>query len=121
MSYVRIVHEAKDLRSALLLEQAAYCYLMCTPVMVRKYAFHIILSGYRFSKSGQKKHSSRSYRQGFQVKTTRISLFDFLCRRLPLLFSVMQLKCCGLKRKCAHRRFNTNAELCQICPFPDLR
>ena len=67
MSYVRMTNEAKDLRSALLLEQAAYCYLMCNPPLVRKYAFHIILSGYRFSKSGQKKHSSRAYRQGFQV------------------------------------------------------
>ena len=35
--------------------------------MIRKYAFHIILAGYRFSKSGQKIHSSRSYIQGFQV------------------------------------------------------
>ena len=68
LSYVRMTHEMKDLRSALLLEQAAYCYLMCNPTLVRKYAFHIILSGYRFSKSGQKKHSSRAYRQGFQVR-----------------------------------------------------
>ena len=62
-----MTNEAKDLRSALLLEQASYCYLMSNPPLVRKYAFHIILSGYRFSKSGQKKHSSRAYRQGFQV------------------------------------------------------
>lgn len=67
LSYVRMTNEAKDLRSALLLEQAAYCYLLSNPPLVRKYAFHIILSGYRFSKSGQKKHSSRTYRQGFQV------------------------------------------------------
>ena len=34
---------------------------------MRKYAFHIILAGYRFSKAGQKKHASRAYRQGFQL------------------------------------------------------
>ena len=62
-----MTNEAKDLRSALLLEQASYCYLLCNPPLVRKYSFHVILSGYRFSKSGQKKHSSRTYRQGFQV------------------------------------------------------
>ena len=67
LSYVRMTNEAKDLRSALLLEQASYCYLLCNPPLVRKYSFHVILSGYRFSKSGQKKHSSRTYRQGFQV------------------------------------------------------
>ena len=57
-----MTHEANDLRSGLLFEQAAYCFLLATPPSVRKYAFHIILSGYRFSKSGQKKHSSRAYR-----------------------------------------------------------
>eukprot|EP00095_Tigriopus_kingsejongensis_P009758 maker-scaffold422_size175911-snap-gene-0.34 protein:Tk09758 transcript:maker-scaffold422_size175911-snap-gene-0.34-mRNA-1 annotation:"trafficking protein particle complex subunit 8" len=66
-SYVRLTNETKDLRSSLLLEQAAYCYLLANPPSIRKYAFHIILSGYRFSKSGQKRHSSRAYRQGFQI------------------------------------------------------
>ena len=80
-----MTNEAKDLRSALLLEQAAYCYLMCNPPLVRKYAFHIILSGYRFSKSGQKKHSSRTYRQGFQVMiffTAKIFFFHFEAQTL---------------------------------------
>ncbi|XP_059098222.1 trafficking protein particle complex subunit 8-like [Tigriopus californicus] len=66
-SYIRLTNETKDLRSSLLLEQAAYCYLLASPPSIRKYAFHIILSGYRFSKSGQKRHSSRAYRQGFQI------------------------------------------------------
>lgn len=66
-SYIRLTNESKDLRSSLLLEQAAYCYLLASPPSIRKYAFHIILSGYRFSKSGQKRHSSRAYRQGFQI------------------------------------------------------
>ena len=67
LSFIRMTNEAKDLRSALLLEQAAYCYLLGPSPLIRKYAFHIILSGYRFSKSGQKFHSSRAYRQGFQI------------------------------------------------------
>ena len=67
VSFIRMTNEGKDLRSALLLEQAAYCYLLGSAPLIRKYAFHIILSGYRFSKSGQKFHSSRVYRQGFQI------------------------------------------------------
>lgn len=67
LSFIRMTNELKDLRSALLLEQAAYCYLLGPAPLIRKYAFHIILSGYRFSKSGQKFHSSRAYRQGFQI------------------------------------------------------
>ena len=71
LSYVRVTNDAKDLRSALMLEQASYCFLLANPPLVRKYAFHIILAGYRFSKCGQKKHSSRAYRQGFQVSVRR--------------------------------------------------
>ena len=67
VSFIRMTNEGKDLRSALLLEQAAYCYLLGSSPLIRKYAFHIILAGYRFSKSGQKFHSSRVYRQGFQI------------------------------------------------------
>lgn len=62
-----MTNDAKELRSSLLLEQAAYCFLLANPPSIRKYAFHIILSGYRFSKTGQNRHSSRTYRQGFQV------------------------------------------------------
>lgn len=42
-----------DLRSALLLEQAAHCFLKMHVPMVRKFAFHMILAGHRFSKAGQ--------------------------------------------------------------------
>nr|KAF6331240.1 trafficking protein particle complex 8 [Myotis myotis] len=35
--------------------------------MVRKYAFHMILAGHRFSKAGQKKHALRCYCQAMQV------------------------------------------------------
>lgn len=42
-----------DLRSALLLEQAAHCFINMRIPMVRKFAFHMILAGHRFSKAGQ--------------------------------------------------------------------
>jgi len=49
-----IVCQESDLRSALLLEQAAHCFInMRAQPMVRKYAFHMILAGHRFTKSGQ--------------------------------------------------------------------
>lgn len=66
--FIRMTTEDSDLGSALLLEQAAYCFLFCNkPKMVRKYAFHTVLSGHRFSKSMQRKHALRCYRQAFQV------------------------------------------------------
>merc|ERR1712115_367199 len=67
VSYIRMTNESKDLRSSLLLEQASYCFLLSSPPLLRKYAFHIILARFRFSKSGQKRHASRAYQQGFQV------------------------------------------------------
>lgn len=47
------VQQDSDLRSALLLEQAAHCFINMKSPMVRKYAFHMILAGHRFSKAGQ--------------------------------------------------------------------
>lgn len=65
---IRMTSEESDLRSALLLEQAAYCFLHSTkPTMVRKYAFHMVLAGHRFSKAAQRKHSLRCYKQAYQV------------------------------------------------------
>uniref|UniRef100_A0A1B6D9P4 Trafficking protein particle complex subunit 8 n=1 Tax=Clastoptera arizonana TaxID=38151 RepID=A0A1B6D9P4_9HEMI len=65
---IRMTSEDSDLRSALLLEQAAYCFLSSVrPQMPRKYAFHLVLAGHRFSKAGQRKHSLRCYRQAYQV------------------------------------------------------
>jgi len=61
--------EDSDLRSALLLEEAAYCFLQASkPGLLRKYAFHMVLAGHRFSKAGQRKHSLRCYQQAYQVK-----------------------------------------------------
>ncbi|XP_031831201.1 trafficking protein particle complex subunit 8 homolog l(3)76BDm [Nomia melanderi] len=62
---IRMTSEESDLRSALLLEQAAYCFI--GPKMMRKYAFHAVLAGHRFSKAGQRKHSLRCYEQAYQV------------------------------------------------------
>lgn len=65
---IRMTSEDSDLRSALLLEQAAYCFLQSQPLPLhRKYAFHIVLAGHRYSKSGQRKHAFRCYKQAYQV------------------------------------------------------
>ncbi|KAJ8941445.1 hypothetical protein NQ318_016077 [Aromia moschata] len=62
---IRMTSEESDLRSALLLEQAAYCFLQSK--MFRKYAFHMVLAGHRFSKAAQRKHSLKCYKQAYQV------------------------------------------------------
>ncbi|XP_066575699.1 trafficking protein particle complex subunit 8 isoform X2 [Amia ocellicauda] len=59
--------EDSDLRSALLLEQAAHCFINMRSPMVRKFAFHMILAGHRYSKAGQKRHALRCYCQAMQV------------------------------------------------------
>ncbi|XP_005180658.1 trafficking protein particle complex subunit 8 [Musca domestica] len=64
---IRMTSEESDLRSALLLEQAAYCFLNSTPAMYRTYAFQIVLSGNRYSRAGQRKHAYRCYAQAYQV------------------------------------------------------
>ncbi|XP_012581389.1 PREDICTED: trafficking protein particle complex subunit 8 isoform X3 [Condylura cristata] len=64
---IRLTSEDSDLRSALLLEQAAHCFINMKSPMVRKYAFHMILAGHRFSKAGQKRHALRCYCQAMQV------------------------------------------------------
>lgn len=63
--------EDSDLRSALLLEQAAYCFLQLQPPSYRKYAFHIVLAGHRYSKAMQRKHAFRCYKQAYQVFENR--------------------------------------------------
>ncbi|XP_036342212.1 trafficking protein particle complex subunit 8-like [Rhagoletis pomonella] len=68
---IRMTSEDADLRSALLLEQAAYCFLASNPSMYRKYAFNIVLSGNRYSRAGQRKHAHRCYQQAFQVFQSR--------------------------------------------------
>uniref|UniRef100_A0A8C8KAE4 Trafficking protein particle complex 8 n=1 Tax=Oncorhynchus tshawytscha TaxID=74940 RepID=A0A8C8KAE4_ONCTS len=63
---IKMTSEDSDLRSALLLEQAAHCFINMRNPMVRKFAFHMILAGHRFSKAGQR-HALRCYCQAMQV------------------------------------------------------
>jgi hypothetical protein len=51
-----------SLHSAVLLEQAAFCYLLSSPPMLRKYGFHLILAGNSYYMSDQvQNNSSPSY------------------------------------------------------------
>ncbi|KAK6139859.1 hypothetical protein DH2020_026373 [Rehmannia glutinosa] len=50
--YFRISGE-EPLHSAVMLEQASYCFLSSTPTMLRKYGFHLVLSGDLYKKSDQ--------------------------------------------------------------------
>ena len=50
---ISIFFQDSDLLCALLLEQAAHCFLHTNPPMIRKYAFNMILAGHRYSKSAQ--------------------------------------------------------------------
>ena len=40
--------------------------------LIRKYAFHMILAGHRFGKSGQKRHASRAYQLALQVLNNNV-------------------------------------------------
>lgn len=68
---IRMTSTDADLPSALLLEQAAYAFLKSSPPHYRKYAFHIVLAGHRYSKCGQRKHAFRCYKQAYQVFENR--------------------------------------------------
>ncbi|XP_052200322.1 uncharacterized protein LOC127806829 isoform X2 [Diospyros lotus] len=64
--YFRISGE-EPLHSAVMLEQASYCYLFARPPMLRKYGFHLVLSGDLYKKCDQMKHSIRTYRGALSV------------------------------------------------------
>ncbi|XP_049275970.1 trafficking protein particle complex subunit 8 isoform X3 [Rhipicephalus sanguineus] len=64
---IRLTSEGSDLRSALLLEQAALCFLRATPTCPRKFAFHLVLSGHRFAKAAHRRHALHAYSQALQV------------------------------------------------------
>ncbi|CAK9152962.1 unnamed protein product [Ilex paraguariensis] len=64
--YFRISGE-EPLHSAVMLEQASYCYLFSKPPMLRKYGFHLILSGDLYKKCDQMKHAIRTYRAALSV------------------------------------------------------
>lgn len=42
-----------SLRAGVLLEQAAYCFLRVSPPMLRKYGFHLVLAGNRYTVCSQ--------------------------------------------------------------------
>ncbi|PHT99018.1 hypothetical protein BC332_32011 [Capsicum chinense] len=50
-----------------MLEQASYCYLFSTPPMLRKYGFHLVLSGDLYKKCDQIKHAIRTYKGALSV------------------------------------------------------
>ncbi|KAI4369129.1 hypothetical protein MLD38_017613 [Melastoma candidum] len=64
--YFRITGE-EPLHSAVMLEQASYCYLFSEPPMLRKYGFHLILSGNQYKKCDQTKHAIRTYKRAISV------------------------------------------------------
>lgn len=64
---IRLTSEGSDLRSALLLEQAALCFLRATPTCPRKFAFHLVLAGHRFAKAAHRRHALHAYSQALQV------------------------------------------------------
>ncbi|CAL1370679.1 unnamed protein product [Linum trigynum] len=64
--YFRICSE-ELLHSAVMLEQASYCYLFSKPPMLYKYGFHLVLSGDRYRKTDQVKHAIRTYRSALSV------------------------------------------------------
>lgn len=64
--YLRISGE-EPLHSAVMLEQASYCYLFAKPPMLRKYGFHLVLSGDLYKKCDQMKHAIRTYRGALTV------------------------------------------------------
>ncbi|XP_071710414.1 uncharacterized protein [Rutidosis leptorrhynchoides] len=64
--YSRISGE-EPLHSAVMLEQASYCYLLAKPPMLRKYGFHLILSGDLYNKCNQIKHAIRAYSNALSV------------------------------------------------------
>ncbi|KAL8527010.1 hypothetical protein ACS0TY_016031 [Phlomoides rotata] len=64
--YFRISGE-EPLHSAVMLEQAAYCFLLSTPAMLRKYGFHLVLSGDLYKKYDQIKHAIRTYKGALSV------------------------------------------------------
>ncbi|XP_028777528.1 trafficking protein particle complex subunit 8 isoform X2 [Neltuma alba] len=64
--YFRICGE-DVLHSAVMLEQASYCYLLSKPSMLRKFGFHLVLSGDHYNKCDQIKHAIRTYRSALSV------------------------------------------------------
>ena len=63
--------QESHLCAALLLELAATSYLAPRPRMARKYAFHLILAGFRFIQCSQRRHAVRAYNAALKVYAHR--------------------------------------------------
>ena len=57
----------RHLMAALLLEQSALCFRSMRPALPRKFAFHLILAGFRFIQCGQRRHAVRAYAAALAV------------------------------------------------------
>eukprot|EP01105_Mastigella_eilhardi_P024155 TRINITY_DN624_c0_g1_i1.p1 TRINITY_DN624_c0_g1~~TRINITY_DN624_c0_g1_i1.p1 ORF type:complete len:647 (+),score=169.21 TRINITY_DN624_c0_g1_i1:781-2721(+) len=51
-----------DFVAAMLMEQAAFCYLRLSPPLVRKFSFRLTIAGARFGQAMQPQHAARCYR-----------------------------------------------------------
>ncbi|XP_063689169.1 trafficking protein particle complex subunit 8-like [Bolinopsis microptera] len=65
--FIKMANDENDLNSGLLLEQGAHCYVRVDPPSLRKYAFHLVLAGHRYSKVGQRKHALRCYKNAGDI------------------------------------------------------
>ena len=55
-------HETdNDCRAAIMLELAGFCFLQMTPSQPRKYAFYLVLAGFRYNLAQQRRHTVRCY------------------------------------------------------------
>ena len=55
-------HETdNDCRAAIMLELAGYCYLQMSPSQYRKYAFYLVLAGFRYNLAQERRHTVRCY------------------------------------------------------------
>jgi hypothetical protein len=66
-AFLRITNDDSNVLSGLFLEQTSYCYLKVKPKMIRKYAFHLILAGHRYSRSGNREHAYRCYFSALKI------------------------------------------------------
>ncbi|CAI5479563.1 unnamed protein product [Closterium sp. Yama58-4] len=62
LTLMRASLEESGVKAAVLLEQAAVCFVRVTPPMLRKYGFHMVLAGNRYNLASQRKHAMRAYK-----------------------------------------------------------
>ncbi|TYG48033.1 hypothetical protein ES288_D11G390700v1 [Gossypium darwinii] len=88
--YFRICGE-DTLHSAVMLEQASFCYLLSKPPMLHKYGFHLVLSGDHYKKCDQIKHAIRTYRSAIPVykKTTWSLIKDHVHFRIGQWYALL--------------------------------